>query len=143
VGARGAAGARLRTARVVDDFFVSGPLQHAALELVSSPAWRRHRRGLRAALAERRDALVAALADELPAVELLGIPRGGLHLWVRLPGGTDDLHVAQAARAAGVVVSPGRRWFPGEPPAAHLRLTFAGAGPAALREGVRRLASVL
>ncbi len=143
VGARGAAGARLRAARVVDDFFVSGPLQHAALELVSSPAWRRHRRALRVALAERRDALVTAVREDLPGAELLGVPSGGLHLWVRLPGGTDDLAVAAAARTAGVVVSPGRRWFPGEPPAPHLRLTFAGAEPAALREGVRRLARVL
>jgi len=143
VGARGAAGARLRAARVVDDFFVSGPLQHAALELVSSPAWRRHRRAVRAALAERRDALVDAVRQDLPEVELLGIPRGGLHLWLRLPGGTDDEAVARAARTAGVVVSPGRRWFPGEPPAPHLRLTFAGAPPAVLREGVRRLGGVL
>jgi histidinol-phosphate/aromatic aminotransferase/cobyric acid decarboxylase-like protein len=30
IGARGAAGARLRAARIVDDFFVSGPLQEAA-----------------------------------------------------------------------------------------------------------------
>ena len=61
IGARGAAGARLRAARIVDDFFVSGPLQEAALEVVSAPGWRRHRRRLRAALRERRDALAAAL----------------------------------------------------------------------------------
>ena len=40
IGARGAAGARLRAARIVDDFFVSGPLQEAALEVVSAPGWR-------------------------------------------------------------------------------------------------------
>jgi DNA-binding transcriptional MocR family regulator len=46
--ARGPAGARLRAARVVDDFFVAGPMQEAALEVVSPPpsaatgaAWRR------------------------------------------------------------------------------------------------------
>ncbi|EWM17041.1 transcriptional regulator, GntR family [Kutzneria sp. 744] len=33
IGARGAAGARLRSARVMDDFFVAGPLQLAALEI--------------------------------------------------------------------------------------------------------------
>ena len=57
IGARGAAGARLRAARIVDDFFVSGPLQEAALEVVSAPGWRRHRRRLRAELRARRDAL--------------------------------------------------------------------------------------
>jgi DNA-binding transcriptional MocR family regulator len=130
----------LKAARIIDDFFVSGPLQHATLELVSSPAWRRRRRTLRAALGERRDALVAALGECLPEWTIAGVPAGGLHLWVRLPDGVDDVALAARAAAAGVVVSPGRPWFPSEPPAPHLRLTYAGAAPAELAEGVRRLA---
>lgn len=143
VAARGAAGARLRAARVVDDFFVSGPLQHAALDLVSSPAWRTHLRRLRAGLRERRDALAAAVRRECPTLELTAIPRGGLHLWARLPDGLDDEQVARRAAAAGVVVSPGRRWFPADAPGPHLRLTFAGEPPERLAEGVARLAPVL
>ena len=57
--ARGPAGARLRAARIVEDLFVAGPLQEAALELVGSPAWRAHLRRLRRVLRERRDALAA------------------------------------------------------------------------------------
>ena len=143
IGARGAAGARLRAARVVDDFFVAGPLQEAALDLVSSPAWRRHRRALRAALRVRRDALVGALRSDLPALAPARVPSGGLHLFVALPDGADDLAVVAAAAARGVVVTPGRHWFPAEPPAPHLRLTFAAAPPEALIEGVRRLAGAL
>jgi DNA-binding transcriptional MocR family regulator len=140
VSARGVAGARLKAARIIDDFFVSGPLQHATLELVSAPAWRRHRRMLRAALGERRDALVAALGEHLPEWTIVGVPAGGLHLWVRLPEGLDDVALTARAAAAGVVVSPGRPWFAAEPPAPHLRLTFAGAPAPDLSEGVRRLA---
>jgi DNA-binding transcriptional MocR family regulator len=142
VAARGAAGARLRAARVVDDFFVSGPLQHAALDFVSSPAWRRHRRALAAALRVRRDALAAAVASELPGATSERLPPGGFHLWLRLPDGVDDVALARDALAAGVVVSPGRPWFAAEPPGPHLRLTFAGAPAHALEEGVRRLAGV-
>jgi DNA-binding transcriptional MocR family regulator len=141
VCARGPAGARLRSARMVDDFFVSGPLQHAALDLVTSPAWRRHRRALRVALGQRRDALLAAVQEHLPEVQTAP-PAGGLHLWLRLPEGVDDAALAARAEAAGVIVSPGRPWFPAEPPAPHLRLTFAAAPPADLAEGVRRLAAV-
>jgi len=143
VGARGAAGARLRGARIVDDFFVSGPLQEAALEIVSSPAWRRHRRRLRTELRLRRDALAAALARHLPELEVTSIPAGGLHLWVALPEGTDDVALASAAAAEGVIVFPGRPWFPAEPPAPFLRLTFGAAPPEALDDGVRRLAKAL
>jgi DNA-binding transcriptional MocR family regulator len=143
IGARGAAGARLRGARIADDFFVSGPLQEAALEIVSSPAWRRHRRRLRGELGARRDALAAALARRLPALRVTSMPAGGLHLWVALPEGTDDVALANAAAAEGVVVFPGRPWFPADAPGPFLRLTFAAAAPDALDEGVRRLARAL
>jgi DNA-binding transcriptional MocR family regulator len=143
IGARGAAGARLRGARIADDFFVSGPLQEAALEIVSSPAWRRHRRRLRSELGARRDALAAALARRLPALWVTSMPAGGLHLWVALPEGTDDVALANAAAAEGVVVFPGRPWFPADAPGPFLRLTFAAAAPDALDEGVRRLARAL
>jgi DNA-binding transcriptional MocR family regulator len=74
VAARGPAGARLRAARVVEDLFVSAPLQHAALELVSSPGWQRHLRALRAGLLERRDALVAAVRRHLGEEAIAHVP---------------------------------------------------------------------
>ncbi len=143
IAARGRAGARLPAARIADDFFVSGPLQEAALELVSSPAWRGHRRRLRGALRERRDALVAALARHAPALVPGALPAGGLRVWVGLPDGADDVAIAAAAAARDVVVFPGRPWFPAEPASPYLRLTFASAPPEAMDEAVRRLAGVL
>jgi DNA-binding transcriptional MocR family regulator len=140
IGARGPAGARLRTSRLLDDLFVAGPLQQAALEVVTAPAWRRHRRALRTALRTRRAALLTALRRHLPDLAPRAIPRGGLHLWVRLPEGTDDVALATAAAAEGVVVFPGRPWYPAEPPAPHLRLTYAAAPPDLMDEAVRRLA---
>jgi DNA-binding transcriptional MocR family regulator len=95
---------------------------------------------LRAALRERRDALVAAAARDLPGLRLTSLPAGGLHLWFELPERADDLAIAARAAAGGVTVSPGRAWFGAEPPAPHLRLSFSGADPAQLAEGVRRLA---
>ncbi|GAA4672504.1 transcriptional regulator [Phytohabitans rumicis] len=143
IGARGPAGARLRSARLLDDFFVAGPLQQATLEFVTAPAWARHRRALRTALHTRREALLAALRRHLPALIPAAIPRGGLHLWTRLPDGTDDVALAAAAAADGVVVFPGRPWYAAEPPAPHLRLTYAAAPPDLMDEAVRRLARTL
>jgi DNA-binding transcriptional MocR family regulator len=143
IAARGPAAERLRVARLVDDFYVSGPLQEAAVELLASPAWTRHLRALRAGLRARRDALLGAVAEHLPGLPAPTVPRGGLHVWLALPPGADDVAVARAAAAAGVVVSPGRPFFAAEPPGPHLRLTFAAAPPADLAEGVRRLGFVL
>ncbi|MEV6693511.1 PLP-dependent aminotransferase family protein [Micromonospora sp. NPDC051196] len=144
IGAHGPAGARLRAARLLDDFFVAGPLQQATIEFVTAPAWARHRRALRTALRARREALLTALRRHLP--DLVGqqsVPRGGLHLWLRLPKGTDDVALAAAAAAEGVVVFPGRPWYAAEPPAAHLRLTYAAAPPELMDEAIRRLSRAL
>ncbi|SBT41681.1 aminotransferase-like domain-containing protein [Micromonospora auratinigra] len=143
IGAHGPAGARLRSARLLDDLFVAGPLQQATLELVTAPAWSRHRRALRTALKSRREALLTALRRHLPDLVPPVPPRGGLHLWARLPDGVDDSAVAGAAAAEGVVVFPGRPWYAAEPPAPYLRLTHAAAPPDLMDEAVRRLARAL
>lgn len=143
IGARGPAGARLRAARLLDDFYVAGPLQQAALEFVTAPAWARHRRALRTALRDRRDALLTALRRHLPDLVPPSVPRGGMHLWVRLPDGTDDVAVATAAATEGVIVFPGRPWYAAEPPAPHLRLTYAASPPALMDEAAHRLARAL
>ncbi|GIJ71106.1 transcriptional regulator [Virgisporangium ochraceum] len=140
IGARGPAGARLRTVRLLDDLFVAGPLQQATVEFVTAPAWARHRRSLRTALRARRTALLTALRTHLPDLVPATVPRGGMHLWTRLPDGVDDVALAAAAAAEGVVVVPGRPWYAAEPPAPHLRLTYAAAPPDLMDEAVRRLA---
>ncbi|MFJ9805967.1 aminotransferase-like domain-containing protein [Streptomyces wuyuanensis] len=140
LAARGPVLERLRAIHVVDNFFVPRPLQDAALELVGAPAWNRHLRFVAAELKARRDTMTAALRLRLPELALPHVPAGGHHLWLRLPDGTDESALVAAALRAGVAVAPGRPYFSAEPPAGHLRLSFAGvAGPAEITEGVRRL----
>jgi DNA-binding transcriptional MocR family regulator len=71
------------------------------------------------------------------------VPRGGFGLWVALPEGLDDVAVAAEAEREGVIVSPGRPWFPAEAPGPFLRLTFAGATPDELDRGARILGEVV
>ncbi|MGR6918056.1 aminotransferase-like domain-containing protein [[Actinomadura] parvosata] len=127
LAARGPVMERLRAIRLVDDFFVTRPLQETALELLSSPAWDRHVRSLTVALRERCATLAGALTRELPHWTLTGPPRGGLHLWARLPHGAGAGAFADAALRHGVAVSAGDRYFATELPAAYLRLSFAAA----------------
>lgn len=140
LAARGPVLERLRAIQVVDSFFVPRPLQEAALELVGTPAWDRHLRTVAGELRRRRETMLAALARELPALAPPRAPRGGYHLWLRLPDGTDETALASAALRAGVSVASGRPYFAAESAAPHLRLSFApAAGEAEIDEGVRRL----
>jgi DNA-binding transcriptional MocR family regulator len=150
LAARGPVLERLRAIHVVDTFFVPRPLQEAALELVGSPAWPRHLRTLATELKTRRDAMTGALGLHLPELALANIPSGGYHLWLRLPdgagtttrtfGSSGESALSTAALRAGVAIAPGRPYFSAEPPAAHVRLSFAAVGGTAeIAEGVRRL----
>ncbi|PBC65158.1 GntR family transcriptional regulator [Streptomyces sp. Tue6028] len=138
--ARGPVLERLRAIQIVDSFFVPRPFQEAALELVGSPAWPRHLRSLSAELKARRDTMTSALRLRLPELALPHVPSGGYHLWLRLPDGMDEATLVAAALRSGVAVTPGRPYFSAEPPAAHLRLSFAAVANAEeIAEGVRRL----
>lgn len=138
--ARGPVMRRLQGMRAVEDFFIARPLQEAAVELVSTPAWERHLRALSTALRERCAVPAGALARETPDWNVAGLPVGGLHLWIQLPSGYSDFAISKVARAHGVVVDSGRRYYPAEPPDTYLRLGFAAAAdPAELTEGASRL----
>jgi DNA-binding transcriptional MocR family regulator len=134
---------RLRALRHVDDFFVSRPQQEAALDLLGSPAWERHLRALSTELRARCQTLVTALRTELPEWTVDRVPTGGLHVWVRLPPGVDDVRFAATARRHRVAVGAGSRYFPAERPGPYLRLNFAATEDRAeLVEAVRRLAEL-
>ncbi|MFF8443621.1 PLP-dependent aminotransferase family protein [Streptomyces californicus] len=145
LAARGPVLERLRGIQVVDSFFVPRPLQEAALELVGSPSWGRHLAAVATELRHRRMAMATALAADLPELTLPHLPAGGGSLWLRLPGGgtgtdADEAGVVSAALRASVAVAPGRPYFCAEPPAGHVRLSFAAvSGAAEIAEGVRRL----
>jgi DNA-binding transcriptional MocR family regulator len=141
--ATGAAYSRLRSAKALEDFYVAGPLQDTAADFVNSPAWATHKRRVAGELGVRRDALVSSLASKLPELGLAVRPRGGMHLWVRLPAGVDEAELAALALAEGVAVTPGRAWFPAEADGPHLRLTFGETSAELIPEGVDRLARAL
>lgn len=141
--ARGPAFERLHNARLADDFFVPGPLQETAIQLVTSPSWPRHLKTLRAALRDRRDALAAAITRHFGADALPRTLPGGLHLWVRLPNGVSDEELAHKAAEKGILISAGTHWFPAEPPAPYVRLGFANVDPQQAEQAVAILASLL
>ncbi len=85
--------------------------------------------------------MTAALRTRLPELTLTHVPSGGGSLWLRLPGpAADEPALVSAALRAGVAVAPGRPYHCAEPPAGHIRLSFAAvSGAAEIAEGVRRL----
>lgn len=143
LAARGPAASRLRALRLLDDFYVPQPLQEAAVELLGSPAWGRHRAALRRELTARRDALLTALARYAPQVSVADPPHGGVHLWCRLPDGCDEAELTRRAELRGVLVGAGAEYHATEPPAPHLRLTYCAEPVDRLARGVQLLGETL
>jgi GntR family transcriptional regulator / MocR family aminotransferase len=115
--------------------------QVAFADFVARGEFDRHLRRMRPVYRRRRDALLAALARDLPWLEPVGVS-AGLHLVTWLPPGMDEAAVVGAARRAGVgldAVGPYRISNPGP---AGLIFGYATVGEHAIAEGVARLARV-
>jgi 2-aminoadipate transaminase len=90
-----------------------------------------------------RDAMVAALGEEMPDARM-DVPQGGYYLWLTLPEGVDATEVARVAGERGVIVLPGSRFFARSDaphPGNHLRVAYSHATSDEITEGVHRLAA--
>jgi DNA-binding transcriptional MocR family regulator len=90
-------------------------------------------------LKARRDAMVTAVARELPAVRT-SRPEGGYFLWAELGEGVDAGGVLRRAEEAGVTFVPGTD-FGGGPDS--LRLAYSFVSLDEIVDGVARLAAAL
>ncbi|TDE53166.1 PLP-dependent aminotransferase family protein [Nonomuraea mesophila] len=90
--------------------------QYALAHFLRTGGYDKHLRRMRREYRRRRDALVRALAAELPGISVKGID-AGLHVYLELPEGWDELRTARVARELGLVAEPvgPMRDAPGEP----------------------------
>ncbi len=96
-----------------------------------------------ARLRAKAEVLTRALDEEFGTAAEYAPVRGGIFLWVKLPGEVDTTALAARALAEGVAFTPGASWST-DPEAARssLRLCFALPPAADLRAGVAKLAEV-
>jgi DNA-binding transcriptional MocR family regulator len=104
---------------------------------------RAHIERLRGVYRERRDAMLAALAEYAPPGVEWTRPEGGFFTWLTLPEGLDAGDLLPRAAEAGVTYIPGASYFARGSGARHLRLAFCFLPPPQLVEGVRRLGRVI
>lgn len=98
---------------------------------------------LRALYRERRDAMLDALAADMPPGVSWTRPGGGFFVWLHLPEPLRAVQVADRARAAGLRLLAGDPFFAEEPAGQYLRLAFSYVTPTKIREGISILGQVL
>jgi len=99
---------------------------------------------IRRAYRARRDAMLVALAAEMPPGVAWTRPQGGMFIWLTLPEGIDAAALLQRAIAeARIAFVPGRAFHADGSGANTLRLNFSLADAARITDGVARLGALL
>jgi 2-aminoadipate transaminase len=121
------------------DLCTSTISQRFIVEYLRRHDWRDYVTRLSGIYRRRRDAMLRALEEELPAGAHWTRPGGGLFVWATLPGiDTSDL-LASATDKHQVAFVPGRAAFLDDRGQNSMRLNFSGLPETLISEGVRRL----
>ena len=92
---------------------------------------------------ERRDVMLDALEEHMPAGVKWTHPKGGLFLWLSVPEEISTVEMFQDAVAQKVAYVPGVSFFPFGDVENSMRLNFSYATPDEINEGIARLARVI
>jgi DNA-binding transcriptional MocR family regulator len=112
-------------------------------EYLATQPWREQIKSFQEVYRERRDALLESLQAMMPAGTRWTIPAGGFYSWVTLPEGLDATAMLPRAIAELVAYVPGTGFYVDGQGSANMRLSYCYPDPDRIREGVRRLASVV
>ncbi|WP_084125060.1 PLP-dependent aminotransferase family protein [Demequina sp. NBRC 110054] len=104
--------------------------------------WQGQIKSFREQYRERRDATISALQEHIPEASW-NVPDGGFYVWVKLPEGLDAKSMLPRAITARVAYVAGSAFFIDGSGTEHLRLSYCYPTPDRIREGVRRLATVV
>ena len=116
--------------------------QHIVSEYLSTADWKAQIDTFRGVYRERRDALLTALDDYLPDLSWT-TPAGGFYVWVTLPENLDSKSMLPRAVKELVAYTPGTAFYADGSGRNKLRLAFCYPTPEFIREGIRRLSTVV
>jgi 2-aminoadipate transaminase len=117
--------------------------QFFVVEYFTSRDWRRLLGSFRDVYRRRRDVLLEALAEHLPAEAEWTRPDGGLFIWATLPSYIDTTDLLARALREHVAFVPGRAAYLDGRGGSAMRLNFSGVSEDDLCEGVRRIGKVV
>jgi 2-aminoadipate transaminase len=134
---------KLLQAKQAADLHSPGFNQRVVAEVMKDGFLDRHVPRIRALYKAQRDAMLAALAQHMPAQVSWNQPDGGMFLWARLPAGQDAVALLPKAVAQGVAFVPGAAFYADHADTRSLRLSFVTASADEIQRGVAALASVI
>jgi len=133
----------VRVAKQSVDLHTPTITQHLAGALLGdAEAHRIHMSRLASHYMERRDSLMGALDEHMPAAQFVS-PAGGMFLWLTMPESVDTGRLLPFALERGVAFVPGSAFAVRGNAHHSMRLSYSTATPSELRTAVGRLAAAL
>ncbi len=134
---------KLLQAKQAADLHSPGFNQRLVAEVMKDGFLDRHVPTIRSLYKSQRDAMLAALAREMPEGVTWNAPAGGMFLWARLPEGMNAIELLPKAVERNVAFVPGWAFYADKPDARTLRLSFVTASVAQIDTGIAALASAI
>jgi len=135
--------AKLILGKQSSDLCSSTMTQHFVGAYFAAADWRAYVDELRDVYHRRRDVILDALAEYLPAAATWTHPQGGLFIWVTLPDYIDTTDLLARALAENVAFVPGEAAFADGRGRHSMRLNFSSEADDDIREGVRRIGKIV
>jgi 2-aminoadipate transaminase len=135
--------AKLILGKQSSDLCSSTMTQHFVAAYFATADWRGYVDELRELYHRRRDVILDALAEHLPAAASWTHPQGGLFIWVTLPDYIDTTDLLARALAENVAFVPGEAAFADGRGQHSMRLNFSSEADDDIREGVRRIGKIV
>jgi DNA-binding transcriptional MocR family regulator len=111
-------------------------------EYLASADWKGQINTFRGIYRERRDAMLSALSEHLPQLSWT-VPNGGFYVWLTLPDHLDSKAMLPRAVKELVAYTPGTAFYADGGGRNKIRLAFCYPTPDFIREGIRRLTTVI
>ena len=134
---------KLLQAKQAADLHSPGFNQRLAAEVMKDGFLGRHVPAIRALYKSQRDAMLAAMAREMPEGVEWNTPAGGMFLWVRLPAGMNAVDLLPRAVARNVAFVPGKAFYAGLSDGRSLRLSFVTSSVQQIDTGIAALAGAI
>ena len=134
---------KLLQAKQAADLHSPGFNQRMITEVMKDGFLDHHIPTIRALYKGQRDAMLAALAKDMPADVTWNSPDGGMFLWARLPEGMNAQDLLPKAVDKGVAFVPGAAFYNDHGDPRTMRLSFVTPDGDEIRKGVAALAAAI
>lgn len=133
----------IETAKQASDLHTNIFSQYVIYDYLASNDYAEHVKKIIALYKNQSDAMLEAMQEFFPAHVEYTRPDGGMFIWATMKDGTPALDVFHKAMEQKVAFVPGDPFYTSKTNVNTMRLNYTNATPEVIREGIKRLASIL